>query len=510
MTMALWLARAGRGDPTAPAVGHGTDVVATYGALAERAARLAAGLAGSCGVGRGDRVAIVAKNEPDYLAALYAIWFAGAAAVPVNAKLHGQEIAFILEQSGARVAFVSKDLETAVAGHAPAGLAHLLVLGGSEVEHLAATDTIDPVAVGADELAWLFYTSGTTGRPKGARLSHANLAAMSLAYAAEVDPIAPGDTILHAAPLSHGSGLYAMAHVLRRAVNVVPTSGGFEADEIFALARHWRGASMFAAPTMVKRMVAAAGACDPTAFRTIVYGGGPMYVADAVDALDVFGPRLAQIYGQGETPMTISTLGREEIADRDHPDWHARLGSVGRPFGAVEVVVADGEDRPLPPGEIGEILVRGPTVMAGYWNDAAASAKTLAGGWLHTGDLGAFDAAGFLTLKDRSKDVIITGGTNVYPREVEEVLLTHPAVREVSVIGRADLEWGETIVAYVVGAAAPAELDALCLAHIARFKRPKDYVFTDALPKNNYGKVVKTELRARDARRLETGTPGTT
>lgn len=235
-----------------------------------------------------------------------------------------------------------------------------------------------------------------------------------------------------------------------------------------------------------------------------------MYVADAVDALDAFGPRLAQIYGQGETPMTISTLGREEIADRGHPDWHARLGSVGRPFGAVEVIVADGEDRPLPPGEIGEILVRGPTVMAGYWNDEAASARTLAGGWLHTGDLGAFDAAGFLTLKDRSKDVIITGGTNVYPREVEEVLLTHPAVREVSVIGRADPEWGETIVAYVVGAAAPDELDALCLAHIARFKRPKDYVFTDALPKNNYGKVVKTELRARDARRLETGAPGTT
>jgi long-chain acyl-CoA synthetase len=165
--------------------------------------------------------------------------------------------------------------------------------------------------------------------------------------------------------------------------------------------------------------------------------------------------------------------------------------------------VADAQDRPLGVGEAGEILCRGATVMAGYWGNAPASAQALKGGWLHTGDVGAFDLDGYLTLKDRSKDLIISGGANIYPREVEEVLLRHAGVREVSVIGRPDAEWGEAVVAYVVGEASAQELDALCLTSIARFKRPKDYVFVDALPKNNYGKILKTDLRALDAQRKE-------
>jgi len=370
------------------------------------------------------------------------------------------------------------------------------------LERLERADALAVVPRSADDLAWLFYTSGTTGPPKGACLSHRNLAAMSLAYLAEVDATRPGDSLLHAAPMSHGSGLYLMAHVLRRAINVVPESKGFEAAEVFALANHWRHSSMFAAPTMVKRLVADGGGHDPSGFRTIIYGGGPMYVADAIAALDRLGPCLAQIYGQGETPMTITSLPCDMISNRAHPAWRERLASVGVTFGTIEVMVADAADQPLPVGESGEILVRGPTVMQGYWQDVAASARTLAGGWLHTGDVGAFDAAGLLTLKDRSKDVIISGGSNIYPREVEEVLLTHPRVREVSVIGRPDPEWGEMVVAYVVGDAAVPELDALCLEAIARFKRPRDYLFVGSLPKNNYGKIVKTELRAMDAARV--------
>jgi long-chain acyl-CoA synthetase len=229
-----------------------------------------------------------------------------------------------------------------------------------------------------------------------------------------------------------------------------------------------------------------------------------MYVEDALAALDRFGPRLAQIYGQGESPMTISTLSKEDIANREHPHWRKRLGSAGRPYACVDVMVADADDRPVAPGDMGEILCRGDVVMPGYWRNEEATAATLRGGWLHTGDVGAFDAEGYLHLKDRSKDLIISGGSNIYPREVEEVLLTHPAVREVSVIGRPDREWGEVVVAYVVGEAEGAALDALCLARIARFKRPKDYVFVPTLPKNNYGKILKTELRALDqARRGE-------
>jgi long-chain acyl-CoA synthetase len=199
--------------------------------------------------------------------------------------------------------------------------------------------------------------------------------------------------------------------------------------------------------------------------------------------------------------MTITTLPREDVADRDHPRWLERLASAGRPYASVEVIVADDQDRPLPAGETGEILVRGDVVMAGYWRNAEASAATLKGGFLHTGDLGAFDADGYLTLKDRSKDMIISGGSNIYPREVEEILLKHGRVSEVSVIGRPDREWGEVVVAYVVGDAPSAELDALCLNSIARFKRPKDYVFVEALPKNNYGKILKTELRVMDGKR---------
>jgi long-chain acyl-CoA synthetase len=251
----------------------------------------------------------------------------------------------------------------------------------------------------------------------------------------------------------------------------------------------------------VKRLVECPAECVSENIRTIVYGGAPMYVEDALKALDRFGPRLAQIYGQGESPMTITALTKKEIADRNQPRWRERLASVGRPYRCIEVMVADEQDRPLPAGQAGEILCRGDTVMAGYWRNPEASAATLRGGFLHTGDVGAFDADGYLTLKDRSKDLIISGGSNIYPREVEEVLLKHGQVREVSVIGRPDREWGEVVVAYVVGDAPAAELDALCLSAIARFKRPKDYVFVDALPKNNYGKILKTELRAMDGRR---------
>ena len=256
---------------------------------------------------------------------------------------------------------------------------------------------------------------------------------------------------------------------------------------------------MFAAPTMVKRLVECQAQCNPDHIRTIIWGGAPMYAADARGAIGRFGPRFAQIYGQGESPMTITTLSKQEIADRDHPRWFDRLASAGRPFACVEVMVADADDRPLSAGETGEVLCRGDVVMPGYWRNPEASAATLKGGWLHTGDVGAFDHEGYLTLKDRSKDVIISGGSNIYPREVEEVLLEHALVREVSVIGRPDPEWGEIVVAYVVGQVDRNELDALCLNNIGRFKRPKEYVFVNSLPKNNYGKVLKTELRELDA-----------
>lgn len=507
MNAALWLYRSGLSHAAMPAAASGTRVVMDYGRLAERAARIAGALRDRFKLKAGDRVAIAAKNSPDYLALLYGIWHAGLAAVPANAKLHGSELGYILEHSGARVCFASPGLDAEIAPHAPKTLEHLIAIGSAGYEALFTSDPIDVVPRDGNDLAWLFYTSGTTGKPKGAMLTHRNLSIASYAYGAEVDPVSPGDAILHAAPMSHGSGLYIMQHVARLGVQVIPESGGFEPDEVFALIARWPRLSMFAAPTMIKRLVDAPGDCNVDNIRTLIWGGAPMYVEDCLRALDRFGPRLAQIYGQGESPMTITTLSKQDIADRHHPRWRERLASCGKPYSCVEVIVADGADNPVAMGETGEILVRGDVVMAGYWRNEEATAASLRGGFLHTGDVGAFDAEGYLTLKDRSKDLIISGGSNIYPREVEEVLLTHAGVREVSVIGRPDAEWGEAVVAYIVGQAPRQELDALCLSRIARFKRPKDYVFVDALPKNNYGKILKTELRAQDAKRA-TGKAG--
>jgi long-chain acyl-CoA synthetase len=468
--------------------------------LAERAARIGGWLRHELGLAPGERVAIFMGNAPEYLEILYGAWWAGLAAVPVNAKLHPRELEFILQDAGAAVLFTSENLAEGVAAILPGAptVGRCMIAATPEYDALQSADPIPLCERHGDDLAWLFYTSGTTGRPKGVMQTHRNLTTMSLCYLADVDEVSPDDAIVYAAPMSHGAGLYNFVHVLRAACHIVPASRGFDPEELAGLARDVGNLSLFAAPTMVKRLVEHVVACavDPGGFKTIVYGGGPMYVADIREALDVMGNRFVQIYGQGESPMTITALSRAQLADRRHPRWPERIASVGVAQSMMEVRVADANGNPLPVNETGEILVRGDAVMAGYWRNPDASAKALRDGWLWSGDMGALDADGFLTLKDRSKDVIISGGSNIYPREVEEVLLRHPAVREVAVIGRTDPEWGEVVVAFVVGSAVGArELDALCLDQIARFKRPREYRFVDALPKNNYGKVLKTELR---------------
>lgn len=494
MNIALWLERAASRWPEAPALFLGAGQVADYAGFHQRAAGFAVGLAQRA-IGPGDRVALFMKNCPEYLVALFGIWIAGAVAVPVNAKLHPKEAGWILANAGARLVLVTPGLEE--------GLEGCEVLNAAGPDFAAAcTHRPQPATDrAAEDVAWLFYTSGTTGRPKGVMITHGMLASMSLCYQADVDDVRPEDAALYAAPMSHGAGLYALVHVLRGAGHICPVSGGFDTAEFLSLAAAQGSVSAFLAPTMVQRLTAAACAngSQGEGIRTIVYGGGPMYRVDIEAALDQFGPKFVQIYGQGECPMAITALSREEIADRDHPGWADRIASVGRPQSAVDLRILGTDGQPAAPGEIGEIAVRGLPVMPGYWQAPEASAEALAGGWLRTGDRGARDAAGYVTLLDRSKDVIISGGTNIYPREVEEVLLTHPAVAEAAVIGRPSAEWGEDVVAFVVlspgATCTEAELDAHCVASIARFKRPKAYSFVAALPKNAYGKVLKTDLR---------------
>ena len=329
-------------------------------------------------------------------------------------------------------------------------------------------------------------------------LRQRNLMTLGLGYFADVDAIAPGDAMVHAAPMSHGCGIYAIPHLMAGARHVVPQCGGVDAAELFALGRALGPLSTFAAPAIVKRLVdhVQANALMPAdcaaAFKTIVYGGAPMYLAGIERALRLMGPRFVQIYGQGETPMVATVLLRRQLADAAHPRCRERRASVGVAQTPVQLRVADDTGRELPAGEVGEVLVCGDTVMAGYWRNPEASAAALRGGWLWTGDVGCFDADGFPTLKDRSKDMLISGGSNIYPREVEEVLLGAPGVAEAAVVGAPDAQSGEIVAAFIVPQAGTlpdaAMLDAYCLQHIARFKRPKRYVFADALPKNHYGR----------------------
>jgi long-chain acyl-CoA synthetase len=518
MNLAHWLDRTARLHPQCPAIAHGTTVWATYEVFAACAARWAAALRAG-GIGAGERVALFMGNRPEYLVALWGTWWAGAVAVPINAKLHPREVAWIAGHSGSRLVVSEAERHAELrSALAEAGLAAALVEphalpgpGGSE--------TPGPAERAEADAAWLFYTSGTTGRPKGVTLAARQLRWCTMGYLAAVQSVAPGDVMLHPAPLSHGGGLYHLPYVLNGGLNVVPASGGFDGGECLDLAAFWRRASLFAAPTMVRRVVEAARqrAARPEGLATIVYGGGPMYLADIEEALAVVGPHFAQIYGQGESPMTITVLPRDVIDSLAPPPdgsdaaaeqrRRERLASVGVAQAMVEVSIRDREGRALPAGERGEVCVRGDVVMEGYWNDPAATAAAIRDGWLHTGDVGSVDAAGFLTLLDRSKDLVVSGGSNIYPREVEEALLTHPQVAEVAVIGRRDAEWGEVVVAYVVARGGPAgaaqldaaALDAHCLQHIARFKRPKHYRFVAELPKNHYGKVLKTTLRDWEA-----------
>ena len=510
MNIGSLLTKTAQRFPTQTALATGLSSHCDYLNLKRRVAGIAGFLRHELGHQPGDRVGLIMKNCPQYIEVLFAVLHAGLAAVPINAKLHAKEFAYILKNSGASSLFITEDFvakseELATHLNAPA---KVIPVNNQEYIGLYDCTPLELQPCKPDSLAWLFYTSGTTGQPKGAMLSHRNLMTMTQSYFASVDSLDPGDTLLHAAPMSHGSGLYTFPSIAHGGQQVVCQSGSFEPEEILQLIRHYPRVSMFAAPTMIKRMVETPATTDEDTsnLNAIIYGGGPMYVADIKIAMERFGNKFIQIYGQGETPMTITCLSRADHLSNNNSALadellDLRLASVGCAQMPVEIRIADDQGQPLPDGEIGEILVKGDTVMLGYWDNPEATAETIVDGWLYTGDMGFIDELGYLTLKDRSKDLIISGGTNIYPREVEEVLLQHPGILEVSVIGKADPEWGEEVVAFIVAQGrkhlTTEQCDTWCLDNMARFKRPKHYYFVDELPKNNYGKVLKTALRER-------------
>lgn len=498
MNVVALIEAAARSHPDAVAVSWIDRPLWTYAELMARAGSLAAGLR-QMGLAPGDRVTMAMSNHPAFYEVLLGAWFAGLTPSPQNCRLHPAEIAYAAQDCQARACFATPDLTDRLRDHLPRECVLIDVDSSAYAQlHGHGTLAVEPRA--PTDPAGLFYTSGTTGKPKGAVHTNRTVVSMIVSFLADSGTVVD-DNILHLAPLSHASGFLGLAYLVRGRNNVILPTGGLDAETLARALDAFGPLSFFAVPTIVRRLMDPA-LLDPRLIRhvrRIFFGGAPMYVEDLKRALEVFGPdRLWHLYGQGESPNTITHLPPRLFGDPTDPGYEARLASVGVPRSGVLVRVAreDGTDAGV--DEIGEVLVQGDTLMAGYWNRPEATAEALRDGWLHTGDLGKLDARGFLTLVDRSKDMIISGGSNIYPREIEEVLLTHPAVAECAVIGAPDPEWGEAPVAFIVARGAPPSpeaLDALCLAQLARYKRPRSYRFLADLPKSPYGKILKRELR---------------
>ncbi len=462
----------------------------------------------------GDRVAILSANRFEAFEIYLAAMNAGMAAVPLNPKLHAKEHAYMIEDSGARFVVYSPEYEEALQTLRAnlANVAHWIRMGDGVPERtlayselLAGSESTPPdVEIAADSLAWLFYTSGTTGRPKGAMETQRNLLTMVQQFLIGILPDAcETDVMLHTAPIAHGTASVGLAHLAVGAAQTFPTSNSFDPAHIFSLVERLKVTSTFLAPTMVQMLLQSAQRkrFDLSSLKNIVYGGGPMYVELLKEALATFGPVFHQIYGQGEAPMTCAAMPKwEHQVDGDRKTMR-RLASAGREMPAVQIRIVDADDRAVAVNEPGEIVVRSDLVMTGYWNQPEATAETLRGGWLHTGDVGHLDEDGYVYITDRKKDLIISGGSNIYPREVEEVLLEHRSVSEACVIGVPDAQWGEAVKAVVVlrpGAMVDEpSLIAFCQQRIASYKKPKSIDIVEALPKSAYGKVLKRELRDR-------------
>ena len=487
----------------------------TWREIDGRVSALAEALAAR-GIVKGDRILVHSKNCDEMFWSMFAAFRLGAVWVPTNFRLMPDEVAYLAAASGARAFLCHGDFPDHAAAAANPALEFVWRIGGDggfgettvgEAIAAHAGARVENAAVEYDDPCWFFFTSGTTGRSKAAVLTHGQMAFVVTNHLADLTPgVTEQDASLVVAPLSHGAGVHQLMQSARGVATILLPSEKFDIAEAFRLIERHRVSNLFTVPTILKMMVEhpAADQFDHSSLRHVIYAGAPMYREDQKAALKKLGAVLVQYFGLGEVTGNITVLPPGLHDPEDGP--HARIGTCGFERTGMQVSIQGDDGKELKPFETGEICVIGPGVFAGYYDNPEANAKAFRGGWFCTGDLGHMDEEGFVYITGRASDMYISGGSNIYPREVEEKILTHPAVGEVAVLGVPDPFWGEVGVAVCVAreGASPvseAEMAAFLAPKVPRYKMPKRFFFWDALPKSGYGKVpkrlIKDELKAR-------------
>jgi fatty-acyl-CoA synthase len=468
------------------------------------------------GAGKGDRILVHSRNCDEMFWSMFAAFRLGAVWVPTNFRLMPDEVAYLAAASGAKVFLCHVDFPDHAASAANPALQFIWRIGGqgsfgetSVAEAIAAhaDANVGNAAVEYDDPCWFFFTSGTTGRSKAAVLTHGQMSFVVTNHLADLTPgVTEQDASLVVAPLSHGAGVHQLMQAARGARTVLLPSEKFDIAETYRLIERHRVSNMFTVPTILKMMVEhpAVDQFDHSSLRHVIYAGAPMYREDQKMALKKLGAVLVQYFGLGEVTGNITVLPPALHDPEDGP--HARIGTCGFERTGMQVSIQGDDGRELKPFETGEICVIGPAVFAGYYDNPEANSTAFRGGWFRTGDLGHMDEEGFVYITGRASDMYISGGSNIYPREIEEKILTHPAIGEAAVLGVPDPFWGEVGVAVCVareGASAVSEVElaAFLAPKVPRYKMPKRFFFWDALPKSGYGKVpkrlIRDELQAR-------------
>lgn len=463
------------------------------------------------GIRPGDRILVQLSNGLPLFESAWVAFKLGAVWVPVNYRLTSAEVAYIAQSSGAVLMITHSAFDAHVAAAMAESPVSLRVLRTDQPMYQAAVSAhsapFEAAQVTYHHPLWFFFTSGTTGRPKAAVLTHGQMAFVVTNHLADLLPgLRHDEASLVVAPLSHGAGIHALVNVARGAASVLLPGESLDCTAAFQAIEKHRITNLFTVPTILKRLAEdpAAARFDHSSLKQVIYAGAPMYKADQQRALAALGPVIVQYFGLGEVTGNITVLRTDEHLE----GGGALLGTCGTARSGMEVAVLDEQCRPVAAGLQGDICTRGPAVFAGYWNNPKATAQAFRGGWFHTGDLGIMDARGFVTITGRSSDMYISGGSNVYPREIEEALLTLPGIAEAVVFGVPDAQWGELGVAVLAArdpqtSLAPEQILAHLQPLLAKYKWPRTIQFWPSLPKSAYGKLVKKDIRAEYLRRLE-------